>query len=48
MVKGSRGLIILTHSTSSRQRARETYAKGTGILPRMVGEQPKADGKFHQ
>ena len=50
MVKGSNGLTIRTRicSTSSRQRALETCARGTGILPRMVGEQRRVVGKFHQ
>jgi len=50
MVKGSNGLTIRTRicSMSSRQRARETCARDIGILPRMVGEQRRVDGRFHQ
>jgi ribosomal protein S19 len=50
MVKGSSGLTIRTRicNMSSRQRAQETCARDIGILPRMVGEQRRVAGKYHQ
>ena len=39
---------IRKSNTSSRQKARGTYAKGTGMFPRMAGVQRRADGKSHQ
>ena len=50
MVKGSNGLTIRAPicSTNLLQKAQGTCAKGTGILPRMVGEQRRVAGRSHQ
>jgi hypothetical protein len=50
MVKGSQGLTIRTQicNMSSRQRARGTCARGTGMFPRTAGEQRRVAGKFPQ